>query len=375
MLSLLPSGRSTTARAPDPVCRTSVTLAPSRRSTRSSACTLARSTSSMTGWPTCWPRSGACSGRRTVSWKISVNRVTSRPSRVETKTASCAWSTGSGAAARTVSASPHRRRWLIVLALVVLARGRSVSTVARGSMTMLATPRPASSIAADSPVGPPPTISTGVLVVVGSALLMVVLQVVERGWSVCGDEVDLVGLLGAGQRSPAGQEGHHRGADQRGSGERQGADRDTCPGGHEQRAVTGPGDGADPADAERPAQAGGPGVGGVEPGDVVVEHVLRAEAAEAGDRDQQHQHPGSRVRAQQRERDRGGDESGEHQVLRADPLGHGGGQQGADDRPDVVDEQEGERRTDGVSGRAHDLRQPGAHAEGDQQAAQVDRPE
>ena len=35
-----------------------------------------------------------------------------------------------------------------------------------------------------------------------------------------------------------------------------------------------------PTDAQRPPQPGGPGVGRVEAGDVVVEHVLGAEAAD-----------------------------------------------------------------------------------------------
>src|SRR3954447_2367632 len=56
---------------------------------------------------------------------------------------------------------PQRRRCSIVRALVVLARGRNGSSSVRGSTTSTSIPRRPSSIAAGSPLGPPPTTSTG----------------------------------------------------------------------------------------------------------------------------------------------------------------------------------------------------------------------
>jgi hypothetical protein len=58
-------------------------------------------------------------------------------------------------------AIPQRRRCSIVRTLVVFARARRGSSDVRGSTTSTSTPRRPSSIAADSPLGPPPTISTG----------------------------------------------------------------------------------------------------------------------------------------------------------------------------------------------------------------------
>ena len=121
------------------------------------------------------------------------------PNSVEQNTASWACSTGSGAAARTVSASPQRRRWVIVLALVVLARGRSVSTVTLGSITRL--PRRGGQFDRSGEPGRAATgdeagtrRDCGCSVMIGFSLL--------AGWrasggrSVRGDEIDLVAGLG-----------------------------------------------------------------------------------------------------------------------------------------------------------------------------------
>ena len=85
-----------------------------------------------------------------------------RPASDSQKVTRCDQATGSGAAARSVSAIPQRRRCSMVRTLVVLARGRRCETSARGSITTQATPRLASSAAAASPAGPPPATSTGV---------------------------------------------------------------------------------------------------------------------------------------------------------------------------------------------------------------------
>ena len=68
--------------------------------------------------------------------------------------------TGSGAARRSASATPQRRRCSIVRMLVVLARGLRCETSARGSITTQPTPCRLSSAAAARPAGPPPTTST-----------------------------------------------------------------------------------------------------------------------------------------------------------------------------------------------------------------------
>jgi len=84
------------------------------------------------------------------------------PDRDSQKVTRCDQATGSGAAARSASATPQRRRCSMVRTLVVLARGRRCDTSARGSITTQGTPRLASSAAAASPAGPPPATSTGI---------------------------------------------------------------------------------------------------------------------------------------------------------------------------------------------------------------------
>ena len=108
-----------------------VTVCPSRRSTRGGRPTWARSTSSTTGCGTCWPASANRSSRSVVSPNAPSKSVTHRPDSVSQNITRCDHATGSGAAARSASASPHRRRCSIVRTLVVLARGRRCETCAR----------------------------------------------------------------------------------------------------------------------------------------------------------------------------------------------------------------------------------------------------
>src|SRR3954452_24381971 len=129
--------------------------------TLGSSAAASRSTSSTSDCGACWPTSARSSTRSGNSANALRKRVISCPNRPVQKTTSWAWDTGSGAAARSRSAMPQRRRCSIVRALVVLARGRSGSSSVRGSTTSTSTPRRPSSIAAASPLGPPPTISTG----------------------------------------------------------------------------------------------------------------------------------------------------------------------------------------------------------------------
>ena len=97
-----------------------------------------------------------------VSPNAPSKSVMRRPDSDSQNVTRCDQATGSGAAARSASARPQRRRCSMVRTLVVLARGRRCETCARGSMTTQATPRLASSAAAASPAGPPPATSTGV---------------------------------------------------------------------------------------------------------------------------------------------------------------------------------------------------------------------
>ena len=61
---------------------------------------------------------------------------------------------------RSSSASPSLRRWVMVRALVVFARGCSQSSSSRGSTTTVVMPRAAKSAARNNPLGPPPATST-----------------------------------------------------------------------------------------------------------------------------------------------------------------------------------------------------------------------
>ena len=128
----------------------------------SSSAAAARSTSSTTGCGACCPVSGESPFASSSRPKAPRNRVISLPSKLSAKITSCDQLTGSGAAARSRSAIPHRRRCSIVRVLVVLARGRVGSTVTRGSITTQRTPRRPSSMAAARPAGPPPTMTTSV---------------------------------------------------------------------------------------------------------------------------------------------------------------------------------------------------------------------
>ncbi len=67
----------------------------------------------------------------------------------------------SGASFLSCRASPQRRKYSIVRAETVLARGRSQLTSGRGSIAAQATSCQLSSMAAASPTGPPPAMRTG----------------------------------------------------------------------------------------------------------------------------------------------------------------------------------------------------------------------
>ncbi len=116
----------------------------------------------MTGCDTCCPDSAKRSSRAAVSPNAPSKSVIRRPARDSQNVTRCDQATGSGAAARSAPATPHRRRCSIVLMLVVLARGLRCETSVRGSISTQPTPCHASSAAAASPAGPPPTTSTGV---------------------------------------------------------------------------------------------------------------------------------------------------------------------------------------------------------------------
>src|SRR3954447_22705902 len=169
-----PSGASRTARAASAPSVTAATRQPIMVVTLGSSATASRSTCSTSGCGACWPGSAYSSCGVVVSPKAPGKRVISWPNSPVQKTTSCAWSTGSGAAARSRSASPQRRRCSMVRTLVVLARGRSGSSDVRGSTTRTGMPRRPSSMAALRPLGPPPAISTGTCVgtvVIGSPVL------------------------------------------------------------------------------------------------------------------------------------------------------------------------------------------------------------
>ena len=139
----------------------------------------ARSSSSITFCGACWPDSGEMSRGSVQSPKAFSKRVISCPCSPVQKMTSWAWSTGTGAIARSRSASPQRRRCSMVRTLVVFARGRSGSSDVRGSTRSTSMPRRPSSIAAASPLGPPPAISTGTWVgtsVIGSPVGQVEVQ-------------------------------------------------------------------------------------------------------------------------------------------------------------------------------------------------------
>src|SRR3954447_23962677 len=157
----LPSGASSRARASRGPSSTDTARQPASSVTLGSSAAASRSTSSTSDCGACWPASARSSTRSGNSANALRKRVISCPNRPVQKTTSWAYDTGSGAAARSRSAMPQRRRCSMVRALVVLARGRSGSSAVRGSTTSTSTPRRPSSIAAARPLGPPPTISTG----------------------------------------------------------------------------------------------------------------------------------------------------------------------------------------------------------------------
>ena len=156
-----PAGSQRVARTgPGPVVSRLCSRQPSRRSTAGSSVTTSRSTSSSTYCGICCPRSGESPSSASPS--TPVNRVISSPRKLVQKETSCDQETGSGAAARSRSASPHRRACSMVRVFSVLARGRNRVGCGRGSTTRHSTPRRPSSTASARPTGPAPAISTGV---------------------------------------------------------------------------------------------------------------------------------------------------------------------------------------------------------------------
>ena len=124
-----PSGSSSTACASSGPSRTEATRQPISRVTVGSSAAASRSTSSTSGLRGLLARLGRdVTRRRSRARRRSRKRVISWPKRPVQKTTSWACSTGSGAAARSRSAMPQRRRCSIVRTLVVLARGRSGSS-------------------------------------------------------------------------------------------------------------------------------------------------------------------------------------------------------------------------------------------------------
>ena len=138
-----------------------MTRQPVTRVACSDASTASRRICSTRGWGACWPGSATTSVWARPSPNASWKRVISRPVSVVQKTTSEDQSTLRGASFLSCWARPQRRKYSIVRAETVLARGRSQFTSGRGSITAQATPCRFSSMAAASPTGPPPEIRTG----------------------------------------------------------------------------------------------------------------------------------------------------------------------------------------------------------------------